>query len=37
VTGLEWLFSGALVWSVWFAYCAVDAPTLAIRWKRGRR
>lgn len=37
MTALEWLLSGALVWSVLLAYCLLDAPTLVIRWKRGRR
>lgn len=37
MTGLEWLFWFAAVWSVFFLYALFDAPSLLIRWKRGRR
>ncbi len=37
MTALEWLLSAAVVWGVFFLYCAFDAPKLVVRWKRGRR
>ncbi len=37
MTAVEWLFWGAIVWTVFLAYAALDAPKLVIRWKRGRR
>lgn len=37
MSATEWLLWAASVWSVFFLYAAFDAPTLVIRWKRGRR
>jgi hypothetical protein len=37
VTAVEGIFWAALCWSVFFLYALCDAPTLVIRWKRGRR
>lgn len=34
---VEWLLWAAIVWAVFFAYAAVDAPTLLARWMRGHR
>lgn len=34
---LEGLLWAAIVWAVFFAYVAVDAPTLLARWMRGHR
>ena len=34
---LELLLWLSCVWSVFFLYCAFDAPLLVIRWKRGHR
>jgi hypothetical protein len=37
VTAIELLLWACTVWSVFFLYALFDAPTLVIRWKRGRR
>ena len=37
MSGIELLLWVSTVWSVFFLYCLADAPTLVIRWKRGRR
>lgn len=37
MTGIEWLLWVAVILTVFLTYCWCDAPTLVIRWKRGRR
>ena len=34
---IEWELWLGLMWAVWFLYCAFDAPTLLLHWKRGPR
>lgn len=36
MSGVEWLFWAAVVWTVFLAYAAVDVPELVAR-KRGHR